>query len=202
MPQARVPLSSAAWQEDAKWPVFSLKGMLWKAKGFVRPLRDFALRLTGCLPTNILRVTCYRAIFGMKLGKGAKIEAGCLILGGPRRITIGEGSVINRGVVLDGRFPLTIGANVSVSFQSVILTLEHDLQAADFRAVGAPVAIADRVFIGARAIVLPGVSIGEGAAVAAGAVVTRDVEPYAIVSGVPAKPTGTRPRNLTYMTGF
>jgi acetyltransferase-like isoleucine patch superfamily enzyme len=54
------------------------------------------------------------------------------------------------------------------------------------------------VFIGARAIILPGVTIGEGAAVAAGAVVTADVEPYAIVAGVPARVIGSRPRNLTY----
>jgi maltose O-acetyltransferase len=53
-----------------------------------------------------------------------------------------------------------------------------------------------------RAVVLPGVSIGEGAAVAAGAVVTDDVEPFVIVGGVPAKPMGTRPRNLTYTPGF
>lgn len=122
--------------------------------------------------------------------------------GGPRRITIGQRSVINRGVVLDGRFPLTIGDNVSISIGSVILTLEHDLHAADFRAVGAPVTIGDRVFIGTRAVVLPGVSVGEGAAVAAGSVVTKDVDPYTIVGGVPAKAIGSRPRNLTYQTGF
>ena len=138
----------------------------------------------------------------MNIAKGATIAGGCLILGGPRRITIGRRSVINRGVVLDGRFPLTIGDNVSISIGSVILTLEHDLQASDFPAVGAPVSIADRVFIGTRAVVLPGVSIGEGAAVAAGAVVTNDVEPYTIVGGVPAKEIGSRPRNLTYQTGF
>jgi maltose O-acetyltransferase len=47
-------------------------------------------------------------------------------------------------------------------------------------------------------MILPGVTIGEGAAVAAGAVVTKDVEAYTIVAGVPAKPIGSRPRNLTY----
>ena len=176
--------------------------MLWKARLGAGFLRDFALRVTGYIPTNMLRVTCYRLFFGMKIGKGARVEGGCLILGGPRRITIGTRSVINRGVVLDGRFPLSIGANVSISIQSVILTLQHDLQAADFRAVGAPVAIADRVFIGTRALVLPGVSIGEGAAVAAGAVVASDVEPHVIVGGVPAKPIGARPGNLIYTTGF
>jgi len=202
MPQVKVPLSLAAFQTYSKRPAFSLGGILWRLRLSSGFARDFALRLTGYLPTSLLRVACYRALFGMKIGKGARIEGGCLILGGPRRITIGERSVINRGVVLDGRFPLSIGANVSISIQSVILTLEHDLQAADFRAIGAPVTIGDRVFIGTRAIVLPGVTIGEGAAVAAGAVVTRDVEPHVMVGGVPAKPIGTRPNHLTYTTGY
>ena len=165
-------------------------------------LRDFAVAVHGHLPTNTLRIAFYRAFFGMNIANDATIAGGCLILGGPGRITIGRSSVINRGVVLDGRFPLTIGENVSISIGSVILTLEHDLQSPDFPAIGAPVAIGDRAFIGARAIVLPGVSIGEGAAVAAGAVVTNDVEPYTIVGGIPAKAIGARPRNMTYRTGF
>lgn len=160
-------------------------------------VRDFALRLTGYVPTCGLRGFIYRVAFGVKILKGAKIESGCLMWG-PKRITIGEGAVINRGVVLDGRFPLTIGANASISIQTIILTLEHDLSSPEFASVGAPVSIGERAFIGARAIVLPGVSIGEGAAVAAGSVVTKDVEPYAIVAGVPAKPIGSRPKNLTY----
>jgi len=178
--------------------VCSLRGMLWRIKLYAWLLRDLALWVTGHVPTNLLRVACYRTFFGMKIGKRARVESGCLILGGPQRITIGERTVINRGVVLDGRFPLSIGADVSIAIQSAILTLEHDLQAPDFRSQGAPVAIGDRVFIGTRAIVLPGVSIGEGAAVAAGAVVTDDVEPYVTVGGVPAKPIGSRPRYMTY----
>lgn len=134
----------------------------------------------------------------MTIARGARIAPGCSVLGGPGRICIGAGTVINRGVVLDGRFPLTIGQNASISIQTIVLTLEHDLAAPDFRAVGAPVVIGNRVFIGARAIILPGVTLGEGAAVAAGAVVTTDVEPYAIVAGVPARVIGSRPRNLTY----
>lgn len=106
--------------------------------------------------------------------------------------------MINRGVILDGRFPLTIGENVSISIQTMILTLQHDLSATDFGAVGAPVIIGDRAFLGARALILPGITIGEGAAVAAGALVTRDVLPFTIVAGVPAKVIGSRPRNLTY----
>jgi len=164
---------------------------------FLWRLRDFALRFAGKVPGNSARLFFYRHAFGMKIGKGVRIEGDCIIWG-PRRITIGTGTVINRGVVLDGRFPLTIGDHVSVSIESVILTLEHDLSDPNFRAVGAPVSLGDRVFIGTRAVILPGVSIGENAAVAAGAVVTGDVPPAAIVGGVPARRIGERPHTLNY----
>jgi maltose O-acetyltransferase len=174
-----------------------LRAVVRKARLSAARFRDFLMRLTGHLPSNALRVAIYRRAFGVKIGKGVRVEGECL-LWGPGRIGIGAGSVVNRGVLLDGRFPLTIGENVSISLFAVILTLEHDLADPEFRSVGAPVVIGDRAFIGARAMVLPGVIIGEGAAVAAGAVVTRDVPPRTIVGGVPAKPIGLRPENLVY----
>lgn len=168
-----------------------------KTRCLATELRNSALHFVGHLPTRFLRVLLYR-LFGIKVAARARIAPGCWVLGGPGRISIGAGSVVNRGVILDGRFPLTIGENVSISIQTTILTLEHDLSASDFRAVGGPVVIGDRAFLGAHVTVLPGITIGEGAAAAAGAVVTRDVEPYTIVAGIPAKAIGTRPRNLTY----
>lgn len=164
-------------------------------------IRDFCIRAAGQLPFNAFRLFFYRYLFGVKIAKGVRIEGGCTIWG-PKRVRIGPGSVVNRNVLLDGRFPLTIGSNVSISIRSVILTLEHDLADRDFRAVGAPVQIGDYVFIGTGAIVLPGVTIGEGAAVAAGAVVTKDVESFTIVGGVPARPIGNRPQNLRYSLGM
>ena len=67
---------------------------------------------------------------------------------------------------------------------------------------GGEVIIGDRVWIGYRAIVLPGVTIGEGAVVGAGAVVTRDVSPYTIVAGNPAKVIGERTKELTYECNY
>lgn len=172
-----------------------MAGKAWRAAA---RSRDWGLRLTGMFPTNFARAALYRHFFGIRLGRRARIEGGCTIWG-PGRITIGENTVINRGVLLDGRFPLTIGKHVSVSIFAIILTLEPDLSVSErFQPVGAPVVVGDRAVIGTRAIILPGVTIGEGAAVAAGAVVTKDVEPFTIVAGVPAKPIGTRPRDLSY----
>ena len=169
----------------------------WRLRLFATRVRDLGLRCTGHLPTYPLRRFVYRLVFSLNIAKGARIEAGCVVWG-PSRISIGPGAVINRGVVLDGRFPLTIGANASISIQAMILTLEHDLHASDFASVGAAVNIGERAFIGARAIILPGVTVGAGAAVAAGAVVTKNVEAYAVVAGIPAVKIGTRPGNLTY----
>ena len=169
----------------------------WKVRLLATQIRDFGLRLTGYLPTYTLRRSIYSRAFSVKIEKGAKIGGGCVVWG-PGRIRIGEGAHINRNVVLDGRFPLDIGAYASISIEVVILTLEHDLLSSDFTSVGAPVSIGKRAFIGARAIILPGVTIGEGAAVGAGAVVTKNVEPFTIVAGVPAKLIGNRSKELTY----
>jgi maltose O-acetyltransferase len=117
-------------------------------------------------------------------------------------IQIGNNTVINRSCYLDGREGLYIGNNVNISFQSCIITLQHDPQSINFKSTGAAVTIKDNVWLGARCIILPGVTVGEGAVVAAGAVVTKDVHPYTIVGGVPAKEIGNRTEGLTYLTDF
>jgi acetyltransferase-like isoleucine patch superfamily enzyme len=117
-------------------------------------------------------------------------------------IEIGNNSVVNMNVVLDGRRHLKIGNNVSISEQAVIYTLHHDIDAPDFRVDGAQVVIHDYAVIGARALILPGVTIGEGAVVAAGAVVTKDVESYTLVGGVPAKFIRQRARDLRYVHDY
>ena len=120
----------------------------------------------------------------------------------PSKICIEEGSVIGHGVTLDGRNGITIGRNVNFSSEVMIWTMQHDYNDPKFGAVGGSVVIEDYAWISARAIVLPNVRIGHGAVVAAGAVVTKDVEPYAIVGGVPAKKIGNRNRDLDYSPAF
>jgi maltose O-acetyltransferase len=85
---------------------------------------------------------------------------------------------------------------VSISPGVWILTDSHDMHDPSFPEILSPVKIGNHVWIGSRALILPGVTLGEGAVVAAGAVVTSDVEPYTVVGGVPARPIGTRSRNL------
>ena len=129
---------------------------------------------------------------------------GCGILMGvearkPSQIKLGSNVVINRGVLLDGRGgPLTIGDNVDIAQDTVIWTLGHDPHDDYHRDKPGPVTIGDYAWIGHRAIIMPGVTIGRGAVVAAGAVVTRDVPPMAIVGGVPAKVIGIRRSKMLY----
>jgi len=81
---------------------------------------------------------------------------------------------------------------VDIASQVMIYNSEHDVHSDDMRPIEAPVVIEDYVFIGPRAIILPGVTIHRGAVVAAGAVVTKDIPEKAIVGGVPAQIIGER----------
>ncbi|WP_175882077.1 MULTISPECIES: acyltransferase [Burkholderia] len=136
----------------------------------------------------------------VKIGRDSSIAMGCFVTG--YHISIGNNTVVNRYSYLDGRVPLTIGNNVNISHYTLIQTLTHDPQNPDFVCLCKPVVIEDHVWIGARAIISPGVRIGEGAVVGAGSVVTRDVEPYTIVAGNPARFIKERTRDLRYRSRY
>lgn len=155
----------------------------------------------GRLPSRTLRYGFLRLWLG-HFGRGAGVQLGCRFLNG-RKIFLGERTVINWGSTLDGRkFTIRIGNDVSIGPEATILTLGHDPQSPGFDDLGGDVIIEDRVWIAYRAVILPGVRIGEGAVVAAGAVVTSDIEPFTIVAGVPAKKVGERNRHLDYHLNF
>lgn len=105
-----------------------------------------------------------------------------------RNITVGKNVFINSGCCFQDQGGITIGDNVLIGQQVVIATLNHDL-IPDKRAnmLPAPVKIGNDVWIGAHATILSGVTVGNGAVIAAGAVVTKDVPANAVVAGVPAK---------------
>ena len=158
------------------------------------------LHLAGCVPSHHFRRFFYR-LAGVKIGKGSAIHMGARFYN-PSNIEIGEDSVIGEGVVLDGRDKLMIGNHVDIASEVMIYNSEHDVQSDDFKAVSKQVIIEDYVFIGPRAIILPGVAIKKGAVVGAGAVVTKNVEEYEIVGGVPAIKIGERKvKNPQYKLG-
>lgn len=160
--------------------------------------------LVAHFPNERLRSWYLRRILKVSIGHDTHVSMRWFVTGYPVRshVSIGNNCVINREVYLDGRTGVIIGNNVNVSFQTCILSLHHDHNSPDFKAIGDVVKIHDHAWIGARAVILPGVTIGEGAVVAAGAVVARDVAPYDVVGGVPAKKIGERNRDIQYLTKF
>lgn len=142
------------------------------------------LRWVGHIPFHTLRRLFY-GLAGVKMGKGSVIHMWASFFK-PGNIRIGEGTIIGDHAFLDGRAFLTIGKEVDIASQVMIYNSEHKIDSDDFSAQEAPVEIGDYSFIGPRVIILPGVKIGRGAVVAAGAVVTKDVAPFSIVGGVPA----------------
>lgn len=119
----------------------------------------------------------------------------------PRSLVLGHRASVSPGAILDCRGGLTIGSYTMVGIQAIILTSNHGIENAgvpmrDQPLVLEQVDIGDDVWLGARSIVLPGVTIGPGAIVAAGAVVTHSVPPLQIVGGVPARQIGTREPNV------
>lgn len=105
-----------------------------------------------------------------------------------KNITIGKNVFFNSGCRFQDQGGIVIGDGVLIGHNVVIATINHGLDPKEERKNHyAPVAIGNHAWIGSNATILPGVTVGEWAVVAAGAVVTKDVEPYAVVGGVPAK---------------
>src|SRR3989338_1968775 len=154
---------------------------------------DFFLFLGTILincPSHHLRRLVIR-FAGAKIGRGSSIHMG-LSFFSLKKVRIGQDTIIGRNAFLDGRDVINIGSHVDIASDVMIYNSEHDINSDDFHAILGPVEIGDYVFIGPRAIILPGVKIGKGAVIAAGAVVTKDVSEFKIVGGVPAQVIGER----------
>ncbi len=111
------------------------------------------------------------------------------------QLQVGDFSRLN-GVHISVKESVTIGKDVRIGPYTLIMDSDfHDIQYHDIPGKSFPIAIEDNVWIASKAIILKGVKIGEGAIVSAGAVVTKDVEPYTLVGGVPAKVIKKIPRS-------
>jgi acetyltransferase-like isoleucine patch superfamily enzyme len=154
-------------------------------------------RIAAYVPSHLFRRAFYRYVMRFEIGRRSFIFMGASFdcRGG---FSLGQHSVINENCRLDNRGTLRIGNNASISAEVCILTADHDPRSAVFAGRNRAVMIGDYVFIGTRALILPGVKIGAGAFVAAGAIVTKDVEPFTVVAGNPARAIGERPTELSY----
>lgn len=103
-----------------------------------------------------------------------------------KNMEIGENVFVNHGLTCMSSGGITIEDNVMIGPEVALITANHDLK--DTRVlIFKPITIKKNAWLGARAMIMPGVTIGEGAIVAGGAVVTKDVPPNTVVGGVPAK---------------
>lgn len=151
-------------------------------------------------PAWTLRRLLLRAV-GCRLGPRAIIHRRVKLFY-PGRLSIGAGSIVNEGCYLDNRRGIEIGAHVSIAHDVKIYTLGHDIDAADFAEKGAPVRIGDYAVLFANVLVMPGVSIGRGAVVLPGTVVSRDVPELAVVAGVPARVLRQRQLDPSYTLSY
>lgn len=164
----------------------------------IRVLNYATNYVVALVPSFTIRHFWYRRVMGLELGPGVGVNMRTYVWSyGPRRnrrdgARIGRNTKIYHGCTLDLRSGLSIGENVSLSPEVMILGGTHDIHGARFGEVAGFVTIEDHVWIGARAVILPGITVGRGAVVAAGSVVTKNVAPLTIVAGVPAKPVGVR----------
>ena len=136
-----------------------------------------------------IREKLVRGIFE-EVGRDINIEKG-VFFGSGDRIRIGEKSGIGLNAKIQG--PLSIGKYVMMGPEVMVYTKNHETSSTDIPMIEQgetkpkKVIIEDDVWIGARSIILPGVRVHKGAIIAAGSVVTKDVEPYSVIAGVPAK---------------
>jgi len=178
-----------------------LRKPLWARRLWLDGRLFLCNRIIAFIPIHLIRLGYYRIVMKARIGTGSNIFMGASI-DSPGGLTIGTNTVINQDCRLDTRGGLSIGNNVSISAQVCILTASHDIQSEDCAGFVKGVAVDDYVFIGTRALILPGVSIGRGAVVGAGSVVTKNVQAYSIVAGSPSKIIGYRNQNLNYSASY
>jgi len=168
--------------------------------GYVEGYIRYSIFKVGSIPSHTIRNFLYKNIYLVKMAKNSILYYDSEIRA-PYNLTIGEGSIIGDKSILDARNKIVIGKNVNFSTSVSIWTEQHDHRDPYFRCNSNEtfaVNIGDRAWIGPNVTILHSVTIGEGAVIAAGSVVTKNVEAYTIVGGMPAKEIGKRTKDLRY----
>ncbi|TFF34736.1 acyltransferase [Mucilaginibacter psychrotolerans] len=184
----RAPQSAAEYMRIYRVLLISIITSMWDVP-------NAAIRLRKCTTGKMVSVKGR-----LKVNAKGKILIGdncriwshmgiTLISAGPRAtIEIGQNTFINTGANISSRNHIKIGKNCHIANEVIIMDDDfHDVSSHTQNSGSDAIIIGDNVWLATRCIILKGVSIGEGAVVAAGAVVTKDVPPYTLVGGVPAK---------------
>ncbi len=145
-----------------------------------------------------VRLFWFRRIMGFEIGPGSSILTDFKV---SRRgnLKLGRSCVVNNSCRFDNRFLIELDDNVSITYGTMILTKGHDIDSPTFATKGGGVKIGSYAWVCAQAIILPGVTLGQGAVALTGAVVTRDVAPFQVVGGNPAQLVRERPQNQAYV---
>ncbi len=162
------------------------------------PTKDYLCNhVINRIPYHGLRMKSYRRL-GLTIG----VDSTILMSTEMHRMedmVIGNNTIINQHCLLDGRGGLKIGNNVNISSHVLLIAGSHDVQdGEEFAGSALPIIIEDYVWLCTRCTILAGMTVERGAVIAAGAVVTKNVEPYTVMAGVPAKKIGERNPELNY----
>ena len=130
-------------------------------------------------------------LFGARIGRNVRLY-GSVEVYMPWNLTIGDWSAIGEHAIIYNLGPVTIGRAATVSQHAHLCAGTHDYTAPDMPLLKPPIAIGDQVWVCADAFVGPGVHVGDGAVVGARAVAMRDVPPWTVVAGNPARPVKRR----------
>lgn len=151
-------------------------------------------------PIHFVRILYLKYILRIKIGKRTFIHMGCFFEG--NNTIIGDNNVIGRWCFFGGGGTITVGNNVSITSKTYIFSSTHDVNSPSFAMKYTDVVIEDYVWIGANAMVMPGVKIEKGAMLAAMSTATKNIPPYTIFGGTPAKEIAKRSSELNYSLNY
>lgn len=164
----------------------------WHCRVSPRAVIRFPFKLTIGRGSRIYRCSLVASGRGITLGESVDIYDGCILNSLEGEISIKNQSTFGPNVTIYGYGPVTIGSHVSINSYAMVVAGKHNFSDRDrpimFQgATGEGILIEDDVWVATHVVVLDGVTVGTGSVLAAGAVVTKDVPPYSVVAGVPAR---------------
>lgn len=148
------------------------------------------LLVSSWIPGSRHRVWALR-MFGARVGRGVVIKPGVRVKF-PWRLTIAEHTWIGEDAWIDNLAPVMIGSHVCISQGAYLCTGSHDWSSERFDLVTRPISIRDFAWIGARAVLGPGVVVGQGAVLSLGSTAAKPLDPWTVYQGTPALPVRVR----------
>ncbi|MES2431350.1 MAG: WcaF family extracellular polysaccharide biosynthesis acetyltransferase [Bacteroidota bacterium] len=176
-------VNNATFKSDLQINASIIKQVLW----YLTNIFFFknSLNISSALKKILLK------LFGAKVGEGVVIKP-CVNIKYPWKLVIGDHSWIGENVWIDNLANITIGNNVCLSQGAYLLTGNHNFKKTTFDLITAEIILEDGVWIGAKAIVCPGITCKTHSILSVASVATKDLEPYTIYKGNPAIISGQR----------